>query len=138
MLQHNEELRDLSLGVDEAQLYFDCRLSGTKKNRLFSYIMLQTRKRKMDMYLTTQQLGNVDVRIRNNLDYLYQCNALVKRKRKYYFASAEDCDRQRIDGIYVIEYNFSQGITQKFAFNPKPWFKFFDTEEFMVIGNGED
>lgn len=133
MMKNNSQLYDVTLGIDEAQLYFDCRLSGSKKNRLFSYIMLQTRKRHMDMDLISQQLGNLDIRIRNNLDYLYQCRALVRSGQTLRFATARECDGKVVDAVYVNEYNFGNNTTRKFIFNPKPWFDYFDTDEFFDI-----
>ena len=135
MMTHDLDLQNASIGIDEAQLYFDCRCSGTKRNRIFSYIMLQSRKRHCNITLCTQQLGNVDLRIERNMDYWDICTALVYDETGRYLrpATAEDTDAHHIDAIKVDLYDMGSESHKQMIFNPKPWFKFFDSDEFQTL-----
>jgi len=66
-----EKLNTPSLIVlDEAYLYLESRLSGRDLNLYMDYILLQSRKRKMDFVLTTQMVSALDKRFRNLADVL--------------------------------------------------------------------
>jgi len=56
-------LQNKTIGIDEITVYIDCRCSGTKRNRLFSYLILQSRKRHTNIYYTTQDFALVDWRL---------------------------------------------------------------------------
>ncbi len=62
-LTNNPELNNAVLGIDELTVYVDCRLSMSKANRFFSYLVLQSRKRNVDIYFTTQNMDMIDKRI---------------------------------------------------------------------------
>lgn len=62
-------LRDCSLGIDEITVFADCRRSGSKLNRLISYFILQSRKRSVDIYFTTQNLQMIDFRLLDYMDF---------------------------------------------------------------------
>lgn len=76
--EENEiDLNNLSLGIDEIQVFVDCRISGhSKKNRLFSYFVLQTRKRNVNLYYTTQDFGMVDFRVTNHTSIQILCDKI--------------------------------------------------------------
>lgn len=128
------DLRKVALCIDEAQIYFDCRMSGTKRNRMFSYVMLQSRKREVDIYLTSQQRQNVDIRIQRNLDYLYECTPLVERRPgQYRVARVEEIEAREIDRVLVVETNFAQECVQRLLFDPTPYFALYDSDEICDI-----
>lgn len=68
------QLNDVAIGGDELYVFIDSRLSGSKKNRIFSYFALQTRKRKVTLYFTSQFLDQVDKRLRRLVDYRIICS----------------------------------------------------------------
>ena len=129
-------LRKVAVCIDEAQIYFDCRTSGSKRNRLFSYVMLQSRKRDVDFLLTSQQERNLDIRIRRNLDYRYDCMALVAvpgRPGRYRVATVEQIEAKAIDRIQVVETNYAQNRVRKILFDPRLYFVLYDSDELCCI-----
>ncbi len=67
-MENNTILYDTTVVLDEAYLFADARMSQSGFNKLLSYFVLQTRKRDVDLYLTTQQFENIDRRLRQNTD----------------------------------------------------------------------
>ena len=59
--------------IDEMQIFMDSRNSGSERNKLMSYWVLQTRKRKVNLIYTTQFYGQVDVRLRNATATRVEC-----------------------------------------------------------------
>jgi len=59
---NNDNLRNATIGLDEITTVMDCRLSGSKSNLAFGYLVLQSRKRDVDIYYTTQDFDLVDYR----------------------------------------------------------------------------
>lgn len=60
--------------IDEAQTMLDCRQH--QKNRIISYFILQTRKRGVDLFYTSQQFWNVEKRLRENSDLIFECTPI--------------------------------------------------------------
>lgn len=56
-------LNNVSIGIDEITVFMDCRRSQSKMNLLLSYFILQTRKRNVQLYYTTQDFGMIDTRL---------------------------------------------------------------------------
>lgn len=133
MLEHPDQMVDASIGIDEAQTYFDCRCSGTKRNRVFSYLMLQSRKRGVDIYFTSQQFENVDIRIRRNIDYLYECTAYIIEDKRLRKANVQEIEAEKIDRVVITLFNYTNNKRQRFVFNPKKYFPLYDTNEFVDI-----
>ena len=59
--------------IDEAYAWLESRLSGRNINLYLSYILFQSRKRKMDIILTEQLESTIDVRYRNMINYEVIC-----------------------------------------------------------------
>jgi len=74
-LEHisDNELEDCILVLDEMYQIADSRSSGTKLNKLFSYFVVQTRKRGVDMYVCTHHLDHIDLRLRRAVDIRGSC-----------------------------------------------------------------
>jgi len=68
-----EELEDMILLTDEMYQMADSRSSGTKLNKLWSYFVVQTRKRGVDMYICTHHLDHIDLRLRRAVDIRGSC-----------------------------------------------------------------
>jgi len=69
------EMRNSTVLIQEAHNYIDSRTSMTPKNRTFSYWILQSRHTgfgSCDILFDTQELGQVDKRLRNNTDFILQ------------------------------------------------------------------
>jgi len=72
------ELQDVAIGIDEIHIFMDSRMAVSKKNRLMSYFALQTRKRNVSLYFTSQFLDQVDKRLRRLVDYRFLCESAGK------------------------------------------------------------
>lgn len=131
----SKKITDGMLAIDEAQMWMDCRLSGSKKNRLGSYLMLQGRKRRIDIILTSQQMANVDIRFRKNCDVQYECTALKieYEGRKLRKATISEKDGHDIDLVKVVMTDFTMNYQRKTIFDPKFFFDKFDSDEFVDI-----
>jgi len=70
----SKELEDTLICLDEVQIMLDSRLHAKKGNRLISYMLLQSRKRSVDWFYTTQQFHNVEKRLRENTDLIIECS----------------------------------------------------------------
>lgn len=62
--------------IDEGYTWLESRTSGYFLNRYLSYIVLQSRKRTIDIIVTAQIYNSVDVRFRNQTDVLVKCERI--------------------------------------------------------------
>ena len=74
------EMTGSSVGIDEAYIWLESRLSGKPMNLYLSYILFQSRKRNMDLYLTDQILSTIDLRFRELTDYEVKCKSVPNAK----------------------------------------------------------
>lgn len=83
-LEHfsDNELEDCILIVDEMYQICDSRSSNTKLNKLFTYFVVQTRKRGVDMYICTHHLDHVDLRLRRAVDIRGSCRHHLEKPCK--------------------------------------------------------
>lgn len=72
----DHELEDCVLLLDEMYQIADSRSSGSKLNKLFTYFMVQTRKRGVDVYFCTHHLDHVDLRLRRAADIRNSCRCV--------------------------------------------------------------
>lgn len=68
--------------MDEMYQIADSRSSQTKLNKLFTYFIVQTRKRDVDLYVCTHSIENVDVRLRRAADIRGSCRYSLERPCK--------------------------------------------------------
>jgi hypothetical protein len=96
--------------------------------------MLQSRKRKLSIILTTQQMSNIDIRLRKNVDLLLECSALVKAGgKKLRPASIQEIEAQKVDYIRVVMTDYSMGYRKERVYDPHPMFTKYNSEEFVDI-----
>lgn len=113
--------RNATIGIDEITMFMDCRHS--MQNTFLSYIFLQSRKRHLDFYLTTQDYTMLDGRllpyiaIHVILEIIFdENNNPIKDYRKVTVIDL----RNRLN---IISNSFIMEITQ--------WFKYYDTDEIV-------
>jgi hypothetical protein len=75
MADPESELRDCILLIDEFYQIADSRSSASKLNRLWTYFIVQTRKRGVDMYFCTHFLDHIDLRNRRAVDIRGACRS---------------------------------------------------------------
>jgi hypothetical protein len=85
------------------------------RNRYGSYFVLQTRKRDVSLYFTTQSIWQVDIRIRENLDRLISC--------KNYAANSFEYE--------IIDYRYDPPVKKKIMLNGSLIYNLYDTSEII-------
>jgi len=88
------ELKDnIDVLIDEGYTWLESRTSGSILNRYLSYIVLQSRKRTIDIIISAQMFSSLDVRFREQCDLIIKCEKIVKKKKiagfKYSFLFVE-------------------------------------------------
>lgn len=66
--------------LDEAYTYLESRVPASELVRIMGYILMQSRKSKVDLYLTAQLLSSIDKRYRELSDYFIVADS---RKNEY-------------------------------------------------------
>ncbi|MHA1756715.1 MAG: AAA family ATPase [Promethearchaeota archaeon] len=108
-----EKLNGLML-IDEIYTLIDSRNSMNENNKLLSYILFQSRKKDIQIWITAQMFSTIDKRFREFADFLVSCKKLEKSGYFYY-------------KIYSIA-----GNTKKIILTPKITqilYSFYDTNE---------
>lgn len=74
-LEHlvDSEMEGCIILLDEMYQIADSRSSATKLNKLFTYFVVQTRKRDVDLYICTHHLDHIDLRLRRAVDVRGAC-----------------------------------------------------------------
>ena len=124
MHKNGFNLNECSLGVDEITVFADCRRSGSVMNRLISYMILQSRKRNVDFYFTTQNLSMVDLRLVQYMDVQVICEKV------------RDKDGKVIDGFSkyrVFDLRDVHNLTiNRFVLDISKYYRFYDTREVIL------
>lgn len=117
-------LRNKTIGIDEITVYVDCRCSGTKRNRLFSYLVLQSRKRNTHIYYTTQDFALVDWRLIAHTQIKVICEKIFDD-----FGNEIDDIRQ----ITIIDIRNPKNITTNtFLLDISKYYTYFDTDTLIL------
>ena len=78
--QGQEVLSNCLFLLDEAYLFLDARTSGSKMNRIFNSFAFQTRKRGVDLYISTHDVARLDKRIRAAIDLRISCRFIPSQQ----------------------------------------------------------
>lgn len=98
-LEHlvDAEMENCILFLDEMYQIADSRSSATKLNKLFTYFIVQSRKRGVDIYICTHHLDHIDLRLRRAVDIRGACRFYPENPCKKCKGSGEylgrPCDR---------------------------------------------
>ena len=114
------KLYNCALFIDEIYVYIDSRTSGSKRNRLWSYFINQTRKRDVDLYYTTQFFRQVELRLRENTEYFIYPQ-VIKQDKRILIANK----------IYSYENTLKLIGVERFIGND--YFKIYDTDEIIAF-----
>lgn len=121
--QKEVKLTNATLGIDEITVFADCRLSASKMNRWIGYLVLQSRKRSVDLYYTTQNFSMIDKRILSHTHIQIIAQSLYDKQgeviphfKKYSVIDARDIANMRID---------------RFLLDIRPYYDFYDTDEII-------
>lgn len=107
--------------LDEAYVYMDSRNSMATTNKLMSYVLFQSRKKNLSIFLTIQLTGTIDIRYRKLVDFIIHA------------------ERYR-EGFRYIIYRPSDPTTYSYALLPyqqaKQYFELYNTNE--VVQHKQD
>jgi energy-coupling factor transporter ATP-binding protein EcfA2 len=115
-------LHDCVLLLDEIHILMDCRTSF--KNTIITYFLLQSRKRDVDIYWTSQNFGQPEKRLRENTDYIIECDGHYDREHKNLLYVV----------IKIIKYygkNQFREISTKLVRNPERFYCLYNTYEII-------
>jgi len=122
-IMENPDLQNVSVFIDEITVFLDCRRSSSKMNRIISYFILQSRKRNVNLYYTTQSFGMIDKRLLEHTNFqiiaskVYNDGLEIEGFRKYSIIDCRDLNNIKIKRIYL---------------DIKPYYKFYDTNEVIM------
>jgi len=118
------KFNNITLGIDEITVYVDCRTSMSKRNRLFSWFILQSRKRNNNIYYTTQNISFIEMRLRQFTDIEILCQKLYDKHNKPY---------KNIRRFTLVDYrNPSNPVISGFDMDIRPYFNLYDTDELIT------
>lgn len=141
LLEYNDtavSLNNLVLGIDELTVFADCRTSGGgKSNRIFSYLVLQSRKRSVDIYYTTQDIEMIDWRVVAHTSiFVYAEKLFIKDFPSLRGKVDVDPEDDSIMGIrrYIIKdrRNPRHIRIKRFFQDITPFYDLYDTDEIVV------
>ena len=116
--------KEIDFAIDEMHIFMDSRTSAKKKNRILSYWILQTRKRNIDLFYSTQFFGQVDKRLRDATSFKIECNNLGSEKNPIFLFSLF----KRINVDSLDDWIKIKDFTLKNCVN---YYKLFDTFELI-------
>ena len=108
--------------IDEAYSWIDSRTSQQSSNKVWSYILFQSRHREIDIYLTAQLLQTIDIRYRKMIDVYIYCE-------------------QKKGAFYYTIYNKKMVRTGRFKLSFKhaeKYFNLYDTLELIITEEMEN
>jgi len=70
MFELKSTLINSRMFIDEMHIFMDSRSSQSSNNKALTHFILQTRHLDTHLYFTTQDIGQVDIRLRRQLDLL--------------------------------------------------------------------
>ena len=117
-IMNDSTLNSMSVGIDEITVFLDCRKSSSKMNRYISYFILQTRKRNVNLYYTTQDFGMVDLRLINHTHFQILCN---------------DTSEEYIKKYTIMDFrNPQKPRLKRFFLDISKYFDYYDTNEVIL------
>lgn len=125
--EYNEKLNNASVFLDEITMYMDCRLSGSKQNLLMGYLVLQSRKRGIDIYATMQDLDLIDYK-----RFVKYLNIVVFCQKVY--ANIKDnktIELEHLRNYTIVELDKTHNNITQFNMDIRPYFKYYDTNQII-------
>ncbi len=102
--------------IDEGYSWLESRTSSKVLNRYLSYIILQSRKRTIDIYITAQMFSSVDIRFRQQSDVIVHC----KRIKDIFYYTFYDLSKPNTSKRFILPFN-----------KAKKYFKLYNTYEII-------
>jgi len=112
-----QQLKDTILGIDEFHIFLDSRAFMKPSNQQLTHFILQTRHLGVNLYFTTQDISQVDLRLRRQLDFLAYCTGTPYEN---YFK------------VKIVDYRDVLNVRQNdFIYDGAPYYDLYDTTEII-------
>lgn len=121
---YRDKLKNATILVDEITVYMDCRLSNSKQNLMMGYMVLQSRKRHVDIYFTTQDFDLCDFkRLIKYVKIMVYCQEI--------FTKNPNGELESIEGwrnFTIIDLRQKRNNVNSFNLDIRPFYKYYDTD----------
>lgn len=107
---------DIEVFIDEGYTWLESRVSSKALNRYLSYILLQSRKRTINIYITAQLFSTVDLRFREQSDIIIFCKRIKNEGFQYKLLNRNN------NSMKVLLFSFEKA---------KQFYRFYDTYEII-------
>lgn len=124
MNKEKKQLKNVSIGIDEFTVFADCRRSSSRMNLLISYFVLQTRKRNVTLYFTSQDFNMLDWRLMAHTKIQIICDDVYTKDGKL----AKDYKHFTVMDLR----NKRRPLISRFIMNISPYYGFYDTDETIL------
>ncbi|MEM3626380.1 MAG: hypothetical protein QW144_03040 [Candidatus Micrarchaeaceae archaeon] len=99
--------------MDEIYVFIDSRVSSSIANRVYSSIILQTRKKSTNLIYTAQDPGSVDLRLRYITNYLLYPKINKKRDKMNIIVTDMNLDPKKIIAVNNVSRFFNMYNTKQ-------------------------
>lgn len=137
LFKDNIEIKNAVVGVDEIYLIADCRDSMSKRNKLFSYLLYQTRKASVTIFYTAVSYSTIDIRLRKGSDGIFFPNIYIDGKK---ILNPENLTKIKMDGyikdgkqIQLKGLFYTEYSRKTFCIdNPQEYFKYYSSYQLIT------
>ena len=117
------QLQDTIIGIDEFHIFLDSRAFMKPSNQQLTHFILQTRHLGVNLYFTTQDISQVDIRLRKQLDFLAYCTPT------FY---------EGFFKVKILDYRDVLNIRQNdFVYNGALYYDLYDTREIIDFSTNQ-
>jgi len=126
---------DAAVFIDEAHLLLSNRRSMSKINiEITNSFISQVRKQNLELYLSSQRFLKIDIKVRDETDYLYECKKWVYQNNAFIPAITNYNMPKKTPIIINVKITeLSTMESKEIPFLGNPYFKFYDTKEIIQI-----
>lgn len=124
-----------SVFIDEAHLLLPARNSlSTRSREICDGFLSMVRKKNLDVYASTQTLRKIDVRFKEETDFLYECTKYAYYNKTWnYIIHNQDLNINIPVMIKIIVTDANSNKNLNYSFIGNPLFNLFDTRQVIKI-----
>jgi len=122
--------------IDEVHLLLPSRNWYKKSSmKIVDTFLSQIRKREIELYCTTQFIRKVDIRLREEADFIYYCSKYVKKNKEFVLCTYDNrsLDINTLIIIHVDVYDRYDNNHIEFSFKGNEYYKEYDTSQIINI-----
>lgn len=125
--KYSESLKNATVILDEITVYMDCRLGSSKQNLLMGYLVLQSRKRGLNIIYTTQDLDLVDYK------RLVKYTNIVVYAQPIYTKDIEGkvVEQENYRNYTLVDLRKKKDNITQFNMKISPYYKYYDTDQII-------